>query len=120
MQLKLLLFIVLALVVVIFSVLNPQSVVVNLGFWTAPGIPLAAVIIVSVALGALIMGLLSLPNQVKQALKVRELSRRLEQSTESLQKETERANELDQRLEEILAVESQQATLPEGEVQGGN
>lgn len=115
MQFKVLLFIVLALVVVLFSALNPQSVVVNLGFWSAPGIPLAAVIIVSVALGALIMALLSLPNQVKQAFKLRDLNRRLEQNAESLQKETERANELDQRLEEILAAASEQATLPEGE-----
>lgn len=121
MQLKLLLFFVLALVVVFFSALNLQSVAVNLGVWMAPGVPLAAVIVVSVAVGTLIMALINLPTQVRQAFRVRDLARRLELAEEALQKETNRANDLDQRLEELLAAESQAAAeRPEGENQGGN
>ncbi|MGI6357428.1 MAG: LapA family protein [Bacillota bacterium] len=136
MQLKVLLFIVLALVVVAFSLLNPQAVVVNFGFWSAPSVPLAAVIIASVAIGALTMVLIGLGNQLRQALKMRELTRRLEQATKELQKQTERANLLDRRLEELLAAVSEEAgKLPtgqddsapppakyprEGAVQGGN
>ncbi len=138
MQFKVLLFILLALMVVAFSVLNPQAVAVNFGFWSAPSVPLAAVIIASVAVGALIMALISLPNQLRQALKLRELTRRLEQTSGELQQYTERADQLDQRLEELLAAASEEAgqrlaeqgdcvslpgsteRRPEGVVQGGN
>lgn len=117
MQFKLLVFFVMALIIALFSIQNTQAVTVNYLLGTLTDVPLTAVIIVSVAAGALVMALISVPNQVRQSLRIRELTRKLEVVEEGLQKETQRAQELDQRLEEFLAAQSEAAgeTLTEGE-----
>ncbi len=117
MQIKLLFFFVLALLVAIFSIYNTGLVTVNYLLGTLEGVPLSAVIIVSVAVGSLIMALFSAPNQVRQSLRIRDLTRRLETAEENLQKETARVQELDQRMEEFLAAQSEAAgeRLTEGE-----
>lgn len=79
---KLVFLLVLAICVAVFAVSNPGPVDINLVFWNFKGISLALVILVSVLLGAVMIGIFSIFDQIKNIFAIRRLQQRIKEEEE--------------------------------------
>ena len=82
MQRKFIASIVIAALVVIFSMQNLEPVIVDLLFWESES-PVAMVVIFSFGLGALASALFSLPSLVSKNNRIKKLEKELENQPES-------------------------------------
>jgi lipopolysaccharide assembly protein A len=97
MQLKLILIIVIAIGVALFSIQNVTPVTVSLAVWTFEG-SLAFILLLVLGLGALIAGLLSSPALIRSQWRVGQLTRRIKKLENTLAEREGRIDDLSTEL----------------------
>jgi len=79
MQFQLIVILLVAMVLILVTVQNPNPVTLQFLSWDAEGIPLIVVILISLMVGIIMSSILSLLKQAKMKDKIRSLQREIEE-----------------------------------------
>lgn len=105
---KVILGLVLAIIVVIFSAMNMETVTVNFGFHTFKQ-PLIILILISVLIGAILIALFSSGANLSQKHQIRQLSKELDKTKQGQEKNIQdRIKTLQENYESLLSEKEDQ------------
>lgn len=101
MQIKIVLTLVVAFLLVLFGIFNPGIIEINLFGFGKTSTPTAFLVFVVFLTGAVYAGLMSLFEQIKQSMKIRQLKRKLKEVKENLEEQGEKEEDkAEEKIEE--------------------
>ncbi|MFV0521258.1 MAG: lipopolysaccharide assembly LapA domain-containing protein [Mangrovibacterium sp.] len=119
MTFALILLLVLALLLVVFTLQNTQTIDVNILFWTIKQIPLALTIFTCILMGIVVSMGIYIPKSWKQKSKIKMLSKEVDALKESIRQSEQKTISSEKMVKhpegEIIASEGKQSIFDEDE-----